>query len=65
LTDNVKGKTEITVSSLSGQSVYTQVLTTNGAQSHVVATKNLASGLYIVAVRVGATVQTEKMVVTH
>jgi hypothetical protein len=65
LTDNVKGKTEITVSSLSGQSVYTQVLTTNGAQSHVVSTKNLASGLYIVAVRVGATVQTEKMVITH
>jgi Secretion system C-terminal sorting domain len=66
LTENVKGATNIMLSNISGQSVYTQSLTTNGtALTHTISTKNLPNGIYVVNVRIGTTVQTEKIVVAH
>jgi hypothetical protein len=66
LTENVKGATQIMLSNVSGQSVYNQSMTTNGtALTHAISTKNLPNGIYVVNVRVGTTVQTEKIVVAH
>jgi Secretion system C-terminal sorting domain/Bacterial Ig-like domain (group 2) len=66
LTENVKGSTQIMLSNVSGQAVYNQALTTNGtALTHAISTKNLPNGIYVVNVRVGTTVQTEKIVVAH
>lgn len=63
LTENVKGSTNIMLTNVSGQTVYSQTVAANGVQSHVVSTKNLAAGVYVVGVRVGATFQSEKIVV--
>jgi Secretion system C-terminal sorting domain len=66
LTENVKGSTQITLSNISGQTVYNQSLTTNGtALTHAISTKSLPNGIYVVSVSVGSTVQTEKVVVAH
>jgi hypothetical protein len=65
LTENVKGSTQIMLTNVTGQTVYSQTLTTNGVQSHVVSTKNLPVGMYVVGVRVGETFQSEKIVVAH
>jgi hypothetical protein len=63
LTENVKGSTQIMLTNVSGQTVYSQTVAANGVQTHVVSTKNLAAGLYVASVRVGDTFQTEKVVV--
>ena len=63
LTENVKGSTQIMLTNASGQTVYNQTIVANGVQTHVVSTKNLAAGVYIVGVRTGATFQSEKVVV--
>ncbi|MDZ7881008.1 MAG: T9SS type A sorting domain-containing protein [Saprospiraceae bacterium] len=66
LTEQVKETAHITLSSVSGQAVYSQAVATNGAAlTHAIATKNLSAGIYVVSVRVGATVQTEKIVVAR
>ena len=66
LTEKVKGATQITLTNLLGQNVYQQTLSADGTtQSTLISTKNLADGLYIVGVRVGATVQTQKVTVSH
>jgi hypothetical protein len=66
LTENAKGTTEISLTNLSGQMVYNKTMTTNGAvETHNISTKNLAAGIYIVNVRVGNTIQSEKTVITH
>lgn len=65
LTENVKGSTQIMLTNVAGQTVYSQTLTTNGVQSHVVSTKNLPAGMYVVGVRVGSAFQSEKIVVAH
>ena len=66
LTDKVQGKAQVSVSNTLGQSVYNQTLNATGAaQSTTISTKDLAAGLYVVSVRVGATVQTQKVVVSH
>ena len=66
LTDKVEGSTQISLANILGQSVYNQTLSTTGhAQSNVISTKNLAAGLYVVSVRVGSTVQTQKVTVSH
>ena len=66
LTDNAKGSTEIMLSNLMGQTVYAQTLTTTGTSaSHLISTKNLTAGMYVVSVRIGTSVQTEKIVVSH
>ena len=66
LNENVKGETHISLTNILGQSVYEQTLAANnGVQTTTVSTKNLAAGTYIVGVRVGSTVQTQKIVVSH
>jgi hypothetical protein len=66
LTENVKGSAQIMLTNVSGQNVYTQTLTTTGtAQSHAISTKGLPAGIYVVNVRVGSTVQNEKIVIAH
>ena len=66
LTDKVQGKAQVSLSNTLGQSVYNQTLNATGAaQSTTISTKDLAAGLYVVSVRVGATVQTQKVVVSH
>ena len=65
LTENVKGSTQIMLTNVAGQTVYSQNLTANGGQSHVVSTKNLPAGMYVIGVRVGETFQSEKIVVAH
>lgn len=66
LTEKVKGATQITLSNLLGQSVYEQTLSADGnTQPTIISTKNLATGLYVVSVRVGSTVQTQKVTVSH
>ena len=66
LTDKVQGLTQISLSNMLGQSVYNQTLTATGAaQSTTISTKNLTAGMYVVSVRVGSTVQTQKVVVSH
>jgi Secretion system C-terminal sorting domain len=63
LTENAKGSAQIMLTNVAGQTVYSQNLTANGVQSHVVSTKNLPAGMYVVGVRVGETFQSEKIVV--
>jgi Secretion system C-terminal sorting domain len=66
LTENVKGQAHITLTNVAGQTVYNQIVTANGsAQTQSISTKGLAAGMYIVSVRDGATMQTEKVVVAH
>ncbi len=66
LTENVKGATQITVSNVSGQTIYNQTVTANGTGlSHAISTKGLPAGMYVVGVRVGSTFQNEKIVVAH
>jgi hypothetical protein len=66
LTEEVKGSTQITLSNLSGQTVYTQTVAANGTGlSQTISTKNLSAGMYIIGVRVGTVLQNEKIVVTH
>jgi hypothetical protein len=65
LTENAKGSAQIMLTNVSGQTVYSQTVSANGVQSHVVSTKNLPAGLYVVGVRVGSTFQSEKIVVAH
>jgi hypothetical protein len=66
LTENVKGQAHITLTNVSGQTVHNQIVTANGsAQTQTISTKGLAAGLYVVSVRDGAWVQTEKVVVAH
>jgi hypothetical protein len=66
LSENVKGSTQITLSNLAGQTVYNQNLTTNGVNTtHLVSTKNLSAGVYIIGVRVGSVLQNEKVVVVR
>jgi Secretion system C-terminal sorting domain len=65
LTENVKGATQITLTNVSGQNVYTQTVTANGTASHAISTKNLPAGMYVVGVRVGSTIQNEKIVIAH
>jgi hypothetical protein len=66
LTENVKGQAHITLTNVAGQTVHNQIFTTNGsAQTQTISTKGLAAGMYIISVRDGATMQTEKIVVAH
>jgi hypothetical protein len=66
LTENVKGQAHITLTNIAGQVVYNQSVTSNGAaQTQTISTKGLAAGMYVVSVRDGATMQTEKIVVAH
>lgn len=66
LTDKVQGKAQISMANVLGQNVYNQTLSATGtAQSTNISTKELAAGLYVVSVRVGSTVQTQKVVVSH
>jgi hypothetical protein len=66
LTENVKGQAHITLTNVAGQTVHNQIFTTNGsAQTQTISTKGLAAGMYVVSVRDGATMQTEKIVVAH
>ena len=66
LTENVKGATQITLSNLSGQTIYNQTIAANGTGlSHAISTKNLPAGMYVVGVRVGSTIQNEKIVIAH
>jgi hypothetical protein len=66
LTENVKGQAHITLTNVAGQTVHNQIVTTNGsAQTQTISTKGLAAGMYVVSVRDGASVQTEKVVVAH
>jgi Secretion system C-terminal sorting domain len=66
LTENVKGQAHITLTNVAGQTVHNQIVTANGsAQTQSISTKGLAAGMYIVSVRDGATMQTEKVVVAH
>jgi hypothetical protein len=66
LTENVKGATQITLSNLSGQTIYNQTVTANGTGlSHAISTKGLPAGMYVVGVRVGSTIQNEKIVIAH
>jgi hypothetical protein len=63
LTENVKNTAQVTLTNISGQVVYSQTATANS--THLIATKNLPAGMYIVGVRVGSTIQSEKIVVSH
>jgi hypothetical protein len=66
LTENVKGSTQITLSNLSGQTVYTQTVAANGTGlSQAISTKSLPAGMYVIGVRVGSVLQNEKIVITH
>jgi Secretion system C-terminal sorting domain len=66
LTENVKVSAQIMLTNVAGQTVYTQVLSANGAaHMHTISTKNLPAGVYVASVRAGTTVQTEKIVVAH
>jgi hypothetical protein len=66
LTENVKGSAQIMLTNTAGQTVYNQSIATNGAaQTQTISTKGLAAGLYVVSVRVGTSIQTEKVVVAH
>ena len=66
LTDKVEGSTQISLANILGQSVYNQTLSAAAhAQLIPISTKNLAAGLYVVSVRVGSTVQTQKVTVSH
>jgi Secretion system C-terminal sorting domain len=61
LTENVKSAAQVTLTNISGQVVYSQTATANS--THLINTKNLPAGMYIVGVRVGSTIQSEKIVV--
>jgi Secretion system C-terminal sorting domain len=61
LTENVNSAAQITLTNMSGQVVYNQTATANS--THFINTKNLSAGIYIVGVRVGSTIQSEKIVV--
>jgi Secretion system C-terminal sorting domain len=61
LTENVKNTAQVTLTNISGQVVYNQTATANS--THLINTKNLPAGMYIVGVRVGSTIQSEKIVV--
>jgi hypothetical protein len=66
LTENVKSVAQITLSNLSGQTVYNQTVAANGTGlTQTVSTKNLPAGMYVIGVRVGTVLQNEKIVVTH
>jgi hypothetical protein len=63
LTENVKSAAQVTLTNISGQVVYSQTAAANS--THLISTKNLPVGMYIVGVRVGSTIQSEKIVVSH
>jgi hypothetical protein len=63
LTENVKITAQVTLTNVSGQVVYSQTAAANS--THLINTKNLPVGMYIVGVRVGSTIQSEKIVVSH
>jgi hypothetical protein len=66
LNDNVKGSTQITFTTLTGQKVYEESLNAdNLTKVKAISTQNLASGMYIIGVRVGDSFQTQKIVVSH
>jgi Secretion system C-terminal sorting domain len=65
LSEKAQGATQVTMTNMIGQSVYEQTVKAVGTQSLAVSTKALAAGLYVVSVRVGSTVQTQKVTVSH
>jgi hypothetical protein len=65
MSDKVQGATQITLTNLLGQNVYQQTVKVAGNQTFNVATKELPVGIYVVGVRVGSTVQTQKVSVSH
>ena len=66
LTEKVQGATQITLTNLMGQNVYQQTLNSIGkTQTQTVSTKNLPAGMYIIGVRVGSTLQSQKITVNH
>jgi hypothetical protein len=66
LTEKVKGSTQITLSNLMGENVFTQTIKADGInQSSIISTQHLPAGLYIVGVQVGSTFQSQKIVVSH
>lgn len=66
LTEKVKGSTQITLSNLMGENVYTQTIKADGInQSSIISTQNLPAGMYIIGVQVGLTFQSQKIVVSH
>ena len=66
MNDNIKGTAQVTLSNIVGQNVYLNSFAADGnARSSAIPTKNLPAGLYILAVRVGNTMQTQKITVAH
>jgi Secretion system C-terminal sorting domain len=66
LNDNVKGSTQITFTTLTGQKVYEASLNAdNLTKVKEISTQNFAAGMYIIGVRVGDSFQTQKIVVSH
>ncbi len=66
LNDKVQGSTQITFTTLTGQKVYEASLNAdNLTKVKEISTQNLASGMYIIGVRVGDSFQTQKIVISH
>ena len=66
LTENVKGTTQMTLSNLMGENVYTQTIKADGInQSSIISTQHLPAGMYVIGVQVGLTFQSQKIVVSH
>jgi hypothetical protein len=66
LNDKVQGSTQISFTTLTGQKVYETALNAdNLTKVQAISTQNLASGMYIIGVRVGDSFQTQKIVVSH